>query len=267
MKDAVTTAIVERSSLDRGFSRGVALSILGHLLLFGTAIGATLLRPRQPVLNVMEGFTVPLPPGGGGRSGPPPAPAEAAQAEPRPPAQEPPKPEPPPKIVKPPKEEPKRGLPAPDAKPSKKKAEKPQPAPAGPERGRPQTQASGARGGTGTASQFPGLDMIGPEGPGVPGGTDPMGDWYLAGVQRKIWLIWTQQIKSGFNQPVTVAFTILADGALDPDVRIVQSSGVSLLDLAAKRAVYSAAPFAPLPKDYGTNRFTIQAVFKPTTAP
>ena len=61
-----------------------------------------------------------------------------------------------------------------------------------------------------------------------------------------------------------VRFTILADGALDPDVRIVESSGVSLLDLAAKRAIYSAAPFGPLPRDYGTNRYTIQALFKPT---
>ena len=32
---------------------------------------------------------------------------------------------------------------------------------------------------------MPGLALTGPAGPGVPGGTDPGGDWYLAGVQRK----------------------------------------------------------------------------------
>jgi outer membrane biosynthesis protein TonB len=48
-------------------------------------------------------------------------------------------------------------------------------------------------------------------------------------------------------------------------VSVVQSSGATLLDLAAKRAVFSAAPFGPLPKDYGTNRKTIQALFKPTS--
>ena len=47
------------------------------------------------------------------------------------------------------------------------------------------------------------------------------------------------------------------------DVRVVRSSGVALLDLAAQRAVDSAAPFGPLPRDYGTNRYTVQAIFKP----
>jgi len=34
--------------------------------------------------------------------------------------------------------------------------------------------------------------------------------------------------------------------------------------MAAKRAVLNAAPFGPLPRQYGTNRKTIQAVFRPT---
>jgi TonB family protein len=97
----------------------------------------------------------------------------------------------------------------------------------------------------------------------VPGGSDG-GDYYLAGVQRKIWLLWTQQIKSGFTHPVTVSFTILANGSVE-DVRVVQGSGASLLDFAAQRSVLSAAPFHPLPKEYGTNRYTIQAIFRPTT--
>jgi TonB family protein len=62
-----------------------------------------------------------------------------------------------------------------------------------------------------------------------------------------------------------ISFTILGDGTLeDGSVRPVQSSGIQLLDNAALRAVYSAAPFGPLPKTYGTNRYTIQALFQPT---
>ncbi len=258
MIDPVSAAIAARSALDRGFSRGVALSVAAHLGLFGVAVGATLLRPRPPVLQVMDGTLIALPPGGGGPSAPPPAPVAP---KPAPEQSAAPAPEPPPKVIKPPKEEPRKGLPEPDAKRAKKKPEKSPPPRAG------AATPSGTRAAAGASSQFPGLDMIGPAGPGVPGGADPMGDWYLAGVQRKIWVIWTQQIRSDFNQAVTVTFTILADGSLDPDVRVIQTSGVSLLDNAAKRAVYSAAPFSPLPKDYGTNRFTIQAVFKPTTTP
>jgi TonB family protein len=91
-----------------------------------------------------------------------------------------------------------------------------------------------------------------------------MGDWYLAGVQRKIWSIWNQQLKDVSTYLVTVRFTILSDGKLD-NVEVVKSSGIAVLDLAAQRAVYSAAPFGPLPKTYGTDRITIQATFKPTT--
>jgi TonB family protein len=156
-------------------------------------------------------------------------------------------------VIKPPKVEPRKGLPEPDARRVKARAEPPP----------PPRSASSSGGGTGTRVETPGFEF-GPPGPGVPGGTDMMGDWYLAGVQRKVWTVWMQQVKANFTQPITVQFTILADGSLDEDVRVVQSSGVALLDLAAKRAIYNAAPFGPLPKTYGTTRFPIQGVFKPT---
>ena len=70
--------------------------------------------------------------------------------------------------------------------------------------------------------------------------------------------------KLGILQPITVRFTILADGSLG-DVQVVESSGATLLDMAAKRAVYSAQPFGPLPKSYGTTSYTIQAIFKPSS--
>jgi TonB family protein len=96
----------------------------------------------------------------------------------------------------------------------------------------------------------------------VPNGADTGGDWYLAGVQRRIWSIWTTQLKPQTQVPVVVSFVILADGNVT-DIRVLQPSGVTLVDLAAQRAVQSAAPFTSLPRDYGTDRLAIQAVFKP----
>lgn len=281
MSDAVDGLIEERRALDRGFGRGLVGSVLGHALLAGAVLTAGWWMPSGPMIRVADGLVIPLPPGGGGSSNPAPAPAgPPATSVAKPPTTEAPAPVQP-KVVKPPKEEtnPNR-IPELD---SKKKPPKTGPSPAAargaltPKAERDAREARGKTGGAngpggtgiggtgkGTNSQYPGLDLMGPEGPGVPGGTDMSGDWYLAGVQRKIWLLWNQQIKPGFAQPIGVSFTILADGSV-ADVRVIQPSGISQLDFAAQRAVMAAAPFSPLPKDYGTNRFTIQALFKPTT--
>jgi TonB family protein len=155
--------------------------------------------------------------------------------------------------VKPPKEAPKTGLPDPETSRKATPQKTPPPRPA----------AGGAPGGTGTSSQTPGL-AFGAPGPGVPGGTDLFGDWYMAGVQRKIWMLWSQQVRGVTSKEVVVSFTILADGSVT-DVHPVQPSGIFLLDQAAQRAILSAAPFGPLPKDYGTNQVTIQAIFRPAS--
>lgn len=265
MNDAVDRVIVERAALERGFPGGLILSGAAHALLLASAFVVPLLLPREPPLKVLDGFAVPLPPGGGGLTNPePPAPAPAAP-EPAPQTLAP-APEPqaePPKILKPPTEAPpKNRLPEPDAKPTRKKpTPEPRPQLSAAEREYTRGATGGAPRGTGRSSSTPGLEF-GPPGAGVPGGTDAFGDWYLAGVQRKIWTIWAQQVRTDFRQPIAVLFTILADGSV-ADVRVIQSSGVPLLDLAAQRAVVSAAPFGPLPRDYGTNRYTIQGIFKP----
>ena len=269
MNEAVDRVLEQREAMDRGFPAGIVLSGTLHLLVAGVAFVAAWLGPREPLLKVAKGFAVAeLPKGGGGPPQPDPAPAAAppvttAQApEPAPPA-----PAPPPKVIKPPREEPRKGLPPPDTKKTKPKPERSAPAPryAGPptpERSAP-PRSSGT--GTATASTTPGVGLIGPSGPGTPDGSATGGDFYLGALQQKIWSIWTRQIKTGFTQPVIISLTILADGSLeDGSVRIVQSSGVQLLDNAAQRAVFSAAPFGPLPRSYGTNRITIQAVFQPT---
>ena len=256
MIDAVDRVLEQRAALDRGFGATLAMSTFGHAAVVGLALFIAWLGARAPRIREVPGFAVALPRGGGGPSAPEPRPAPAAVPPPvTAPAAPVAKPEPPPKVLKPPKEEPRKGLPALDSK-------KTRPAPA--ERTPPAAPASTTRSGTGSA--VPGLDIQAPPGLGVPGGNDANGDWYLAGVQRKIWMIWTRQIKSGFTQPIAVSLTITESGALeDGSVRVVESGGVALLDTAAQRAVYSAAPFTPLPRSYGTNRLTIRAVFHPGT--
>jgi TonB family protein len=254
VNEPVDRVIQERQRLEAGFRGSVVFSVVGHLVLVGAAFAAQFIVPSEPPLLVADGFAVVLPRGGGGPAQPP----AAAPPASTPPATAPPMPEAP-KVLKPPKEEPRsKGLPELDSRKSSKKKPDPQPARVG----KPE-KASAASAASSATTQTPGLEF-GPPGPGVPDGTDSGGDWYLAGVQQKIWILWNQQIKSGFSQPVAVVFTILADGSVT-DVSVVQSSGATLLDLAAKRAVFSAAPFGPLPKDYGTNRKTIQALFKPTS--
>jgi TonB family protein len=268
VNDAVDKVILERQALDRGFPGSVLVSIAAHSFLAGGILIASLLAPKEPLLRVMDGFAAEIPRGGGG--GPQaPAPAEVPPPVHAPPATEAPAPETKeaaPSFIRPPKElPPARALP--DLE--KKHHTKPTPPPPNPGgHGKPGTHAqtrSGMPGGTGTSSQPLGIEL-GPQGFGNPNGTETGGDWYIASVQQKIWMIWTQQIKENFNQPIGVTFTIDASGNVDMEnVRLTQPSGSTLLDLAAKRAVMTAGPFGPLPKDYGTNRITIEATFKPTS--
>jgi protein TonB len=248
VNDPVDRVIVERARMDAGFPGGLLVSLVVHFVLAGVAVAGPLLFPAKPIIRVAEAFAVPLPRGN-------PAPANPATA-PDPKTEAPAPAVEPPKVLKPPKDEPRpstKAVPELDPRKTHKKTATPEP---------PRAPAAGSEAKS-TGGATPGL-ALGPSGPGVPDGTDSGGDWYLAGVQQKIWMIWHQQIKSGFTQPVAVTFTILADGTV-AEVHVTQSSGASLLDLAAQRAIYSAAPFAPLPRSYDTTRKTIQAVFRPTS--
>jgi len=253
VNEAVDRLIAERERMDAGLPGTVLVSIVAHLTVIAAVIAVPLLLPKQPPLQVEPGFAVQLPRGGGGS--PAAAPPQAAPApRPAPPVTAPPAPAPAPKIIKPPTKE----VPHPNALPtldSRRVAKRPEPVAA------PSTAATGVAKGAGTTT--PGLSF-GPPGPGVPNGTDSGGDWYLAGVQQKIWMLWNQQIKTGFTQPIGVTFTIMPDGSVT-NVRVTQPSGATLLDMAAQRAVQNAAPFGPLPRDYGQNPRTIQALFRPTT--
>jgi protein TonB len=254
VRDPVNTVLVERQSLERGFGGSLLLSGFGHAFLLAALLIVSLLPAPRPTMDVIA-FADPLPRGGGGQPAPPaPVPAQPAAPKPEPKPEAPAAVEPP-KILKPPKDEPSRALPDPNSKKPTKVEKTPPPRNAG-------TPTTGPT--TTGAAQAQGLDLAIPPGPGIPNGVTSGGDYYLASVQQRIWMIWMQQVRAEQSQTVSVVFTILADGSVT-DIQIPQSSGVALLDLAAKRAVQTAAPFRPLPKTYGTDRITIQANFKPTT--
>jgi len=260
VSDAVSRLLAERGELERGLPATLVLSFSGHFVLAAIAIMLPMLLPREPPLRVADGFAVVLPRGGGGTPAVLAPPAAAPESRPQP--AESVAPPPPPVVLKPPpRAEPRRSaLPLPDARAVKRP---PSPPPVR-ESARQSAPAGGAAAGTtpagrGASSATPGLEL----GPGVPTGADSGGDWYLAGVQQKIWMTWNQQLKAGFTQSVGVTFTILPDGNVT-GVRVTQPSGASLLDMAAQRAILNAAPFGPLPREYGQNSRTIQALFKPS---
>jgi len=264
VSDAISRLLAEREELEPGLSGTLVLSLSGHIALVAAAFVVPLLLPREPLLRVADGFAVVLPRGGGG------TPTAAAPPAPAP---EPPKPEPvesaapppPPAVLKPPpKAEPRPdALPLPTARTPKRPPTPPPVRATTPLTGASAGGAGTAKSERGSASATPGLEF-GPPGPGSPTGTDSGGDWYLAGVQQKIWMTWNQQLKAGYTQSVGVTFTILSDGQVT-DLRVTQPSGVSLLDMAAQRAILNAAPFGPLPREYGQNQKTIQAFFRPTS--
>jgi TonB family protein len=264
LSDSISRLLEERERLDHGLPTTLMVSLVGHFGLAAVAVAMPLLLQHDQKIQVQEGFVTVLPRGGGGtpQAAPkPPEPAPEPKAQPAPSAA----PAAPPVVLKPPpKAEPRpNALPLPDSR------RKTQPTPP-PVRATTKPGATPSSGSAGTApsakaaaSATPGLEF-GPPGPGVPTGTDSGGDWYLASVQQKIWMIWNQQVKTGYTQSVGVTFTIMPDGSV-ANVHLSQASGSSLLDLAAQRAVFNAAPFGPLPREYGQNPRTIQALFKPTS--
>jgi TonB family protein len=86
--------------------------------------------------------------------------------------------------------------------------------------------------------------------------------WYLAGVRSKVWAVWAARTRTEFRNAVAVEFSIQRDGNVT-NVAVVSSSGSASIDLAAQRAIQSAAPFAPLPEHLGPGQLTIRGIFRP----
>jgi protein TonB len=70
-----------------------------------------------------------------------------------------------------------------------------------------------------------------------------------------------QRPQLGSGPEAVIHFRILRDGSVD-DVELVTSSGYSSFDLAALRAVQSAAPFPPLPRSYREGELGVNLIFR-----
>jgi protein TonB len=63
---------------------------------------------------------------------------------------------------------------------------------------------------------------------------------------------------SGYQGTLYIKFDILKDGSLG-DVDVLKSSGYKILDDEAVRAIKAAAPFQPLPDNWGMQHYSIRA--------
>jgi TonB family protein len=270
VNDPVLRVLVARQALvDEGYSRSLLLSGAAHATTFFAILILALLTPKRPIINVIEGFAVPLPKGGGmpraaepaevPQEAAPPAPIEPPRAEPK----AAPAPE---RLIKPEKVLPKKGLAPVDLKHSVKDPKKIESREIATEKisksEPPKTATAPA---AGAASAATGLDFTA-QTPGVingdTGAAGPLG-FYLAAAQNKIWANWARQIRPELAGNVKVAFTIHRDGSID-QVEILESSGSATIDRLAERAVVSTQ-LGPIPNSYEKDTILIHATFKPVS--
>lgn len=91
-------------------------------------------------------------------------------------------------------------------------------------------------------------------------------DWgdYAQGMVSRIRVNWynvmPDLLRTGMQGVVTIRFTIHHDGQIS-DVTILKSSGVPPYDFAAKKAIESSSPLAPLPKDFPKESERVTCMF------
>ncbi|MGM0461989.1 MAG: energy transducer TonB [Fibrobacterota bacterium] len=86
-------------------------------------------------------------------------------------------------------------------------------------------------------------------------------DWYLNSVENMVQRNWRPTVRDGSLQ-VVLQFTIDRDGKYS-SVRIVESSGNSVLDRQARRAVENVGRFNPLPPGYREQKLRINYTLIP----
>ena len=238
MRDAVAEVLDERQILNSSPSVFVVLSIAFHVglaVLIATAAARQATLPPKPIITVKLA----------GAAATPAAPVRATPtAKPK---ATPPKVEPQPKPVekeiapeppKPPKRtsEGRSLFGRSDLEPAK--SAKPQPAP-------PQESSSTTTAGSGSArAPLPGIGKAGVT--ALEGGPFP----YSLYVDRMVSLIGTRWFRPESGELLAeVYFVIERDGRIR-DVKINKSSGNSVFDRAAYRAVVESSPLPPLPAAY-----------------
>jgi periplasmic protein TonB len=86
---------------------------------------------------------------------------------------------------------------------------------------------------------------------------------YLRGLKQRIeegWEYPESARRNGIQGQLLMKFTILKSGKVT-DVEILKSSGYPALDNAAKKALFDASPFNPLPDNWKKDAFTITGNF------
>ncbi len=84
---------------------------------------------------------------------------------------------------------------------------------------------------------------------------------YITALRRQVDVQWRLPEKSDTSYKITVAFSVDRQGEMTA-LRVVKSSGSTLRDQAALKAVQEAAPFAPLPTGYRADRVNVEFEFK-----
>jgi TonB family protein len=267
VNDPVLRVLASRQALaDEGYSKSLLLSGAAHTTTCLAVLIVALLTPSRKIINVIDGFAVPLPKGGGIPRVAAPQPVdessarEAAETAPKAAA----KPPAPAKLIKPEATAVKKGLAPVDLKKSVKEPPKAESREIATEKVPSKApQSTAAAPVAGVASAATGLDFTA-QMPGVSDGTagptGPLG-FYLAAVKNKIWATWARQIRPDLAGNVKVAFTIHRDGSVD-EVSIVESSGSPTIDRLAERAVISTQ-LGPLPNSYDKETLVVHANFKP----
>jgi len=85
--------------------------------------------------------------------------------------------------------------------------------------------------------------------------------WYITQVRNSLWIEWEKRRPEGSQLSALVSFAIQRNGKIK-NVKIERSSKDETFDYAAKSAVLSADPFAPLPMYYEKDILTISVEFK-----
>ncbi len=87
---------------------------------------------------------------------------------------------------------------------------------------------------------------------------------YFTSIKRAIETVWEYPepaLRQGMQGKLILEFVILGDGHLEK-TRLIRSSGFSVLDQEALRAVQAAAPFRPIPSSIGKPRLEVIASFE-----
>src|SRR6185503_15897361 len=241
--------ILEQRRARRGWARrlwgGAGAALLHVLVIGGALLGPQLFaKPPQPIEFVPVQL-VPAPARGVERPAPPrPQPEPTAAAEPPPEPQPSAAPEP---TVAPKPEPPQAEKPNRTADPAPTAAATPPPAGA--------SGPPGPQGAPNGRADSPFTATVG----GVDNPTFTYG-YYLDRMLLLIRAKWTRPAL-GSGVEATLHFRILPDGTVEA-IELQSSSGYNSFDLAALRAVQSAAPLPPLPRSYREGDLGVTLIFR-----